>query len=357
MDLVRTSPVPLRWGVIGAGEIGITFAQDIASVPNARLTAVTSRRPDRARLYAERFGGLACLPDLDALLAHDVDAIYIATPNTQHAEQAVRALAAGKHVLVEKPLAMSAEEGRAIQAAAKAHGGFAMEALWTVFLPAITQLRNLLQEGAIGEIRQVSAQLAYQKPEDPRSRFFSAELGGGAMLDLGIYLVGLTLHLFGSPKDMSGRWQAASTGVDMRADMRLAYEGFSAELACGFDRTETNRYVIAGETGALIIDQPFIAAPRLYLSRSGMVTRQLGASGHALAGKLLQRLTAWPLVPGVRQFPHPGSGLGFEIEAASRAIYAGKTQLSAMPLARSIEALAILDRIRAQPPENSRQSG
>ncbi|OLP57235.1 hypothetical protein BJF92_06840 [Rhizobium rhizosphaerae] len=347
----------VRWGVIGAGEIGIAFAQDIAQTRHAVVTAITSRREDRARLYAERFGGLACLPDLDALLAEEaVDAVYIATPSSQHAEQTLRALSAGKPVLVEKPLAVSAAEAQAVLDRARQTGLFAMEALWTLFLPALAALRAHLRQGTIGRVKAVRGQLAYFKPEDPHSRFFSPTLGGGALLDLGIYLIALTLNLFGTPKAMTSRWQAAATGVDLCAQMGLAYDGFEAELACGFDRTDTNRYVIEGETGALIIDQPFIAAPRLFLSRYAGLTRELGAEGNGLAGRILCKLTALPIVPGLTRLDHRyvGNGLSFEIDAASQAILAGETRSGIMPLERSVEALSLLDRIRAQPPERFR---
>ena len=152
---------------------------------------------------------------------------------------------------------MTAAQAQALESLAAQKQTFAMEGLWTVFLPAIDHLRQILTGNTIGAITRVRGELAYAKTFDGNSRFFAPALGGGSLLDLGVYPIALTLSLFGSPRTVAGRWSAAPTGVDMAADVTLGYDGFQAELSVGFDRNGNNRFIIEGETGSLIIDAPF----------------------------------------------------------------------------------------------------
>ena len=163
--------------------------------------------------YGPRIHGMTrSKADLQALVeAPDIDAIYIASPNAVHRDHAALALAAGKAVLIEKPLTTCATDARVLAEAAAAGGAFTMEALWTCFLPAIAELRMLLREERLGTIRRVRAELAYEKPFDAGSRFFDPKLGGGSLLDLGIYPIALCLHLFGHPKSIGGTWRSAHT--------------------------------------------------------------------------------------------------------------------------------------------------
>ena len=343
----------LKWAVLGTGSIASTFAKDIQLTQNAALVAVCSRTPEAADSFSNRFGGLRIIADIDSLAADPlIDAVYLATPNTAHFEQARTLLNAGKPVLVEKPLVTTATEAQALTRLATEKQTFAMEGLWTVFLPTIDHVRQLLAEGTIGPIKHVRAELAYAKAFDGNSRFFAPSLGGGSLLDLGVYPIALALSLFGSPKTVSGRWSAAPTGVDVSADVTLGYDGFQARLSCGFDRNGTNRFIIEGETGSLVIDTPFLRASRIILTRNRIVHHLAVPSRSGLlaraAGKIAGRL---PL-PGLTVYRHgfPGDGLQFEIAAASRAILDGQHQQSRMPLSASTEALGIIEAIRSLPP-------
>ncbi len=341
---------PLKWAVLGTGSIATTFANDIQLTENAALVAVCSRTAETAATFSNRFGGLRIITDIDRLAADPlIDAVYLATPNTAHFEQARTLLNAGKPVLVEKPLVTTAAQARALADLAAEKQTFAMEGLWTVFLPAIGRLRQLLASKAIGAITGIHAELAYAKAFDGNSRFFAPSLGGGSLLDLGVYPIALTLALFGSPKTTTGRWSAASTGVDMSADVALGYNGFQAKLSCGFNRNGANRFVIEGETGSLVIDAPFLRASRIILTRNRVVHHLAvpSGSGHLarVAGKISGRL---PL-PGLTVYRHgfPGDGLQFEIAAASTAILEGQQQQSEMSLSMSAEALGIIETIRS----------
>ena len=349
----QPSAKPVRWAVLGTGAIATTFANDIRLTDNAVLAAVCSRTPEAATAFSARFGGLRIIPDVETLTADpQIDAVYLATPNTAHYGQAKTLLSAGKPLLIEKPLVMTAAQAQALESLAAQKQTFAMEGLWTVFLPAIDHLRQLLTGNTIGAIIRVRGELAYAKTFDGNSRFFAPALGGGSLLDLGVYPIALTLSLFGSPRTVAGRWSAAPTGVDMAADVTLGYDGFQAELSVGFDRNGNNRFIIEGETGSLIIDAPFLRASRIILTRNRIVHQLVAASGSGalsrLAGKIARRL---PL-PGLAVYAHgfPGDGLQFEIAAASRAIRDGRHQQPRMPLSASTEALGIIETVRALPP-------
>lgn len=348
----RTTMSKLRWAVIGTGTIAATFAEDIARTKNAALVAVFSRNAETGADFARRFGPLAVFTDLDVLAeTPDIDAIYIASPNTAHFAQAKRLMVAGKPLLVEKPLVTTASEAETLAMLAKDSGVFTMEGLWTLYLPALERLRDLLAKQTIGRIRAVRGHLSFAKPFDPQSRFFSSTLGGGALLDLGVYPLAVTLNLFGSPTSVSGEWRAAPTGVDLAATMQLGYNGFTADLGCNFLDTGENRYAIEGETGTLVLDAPFLKASRLFVVRNKALLPLLAPKAGGRLSDTLAKIARHLPLPGVEVFDgsFPGGGLQFEIEAASAAILSGARQESRAPLSSSLQALKIIEEIRARP--------
>jgi predicted dehydrogenase len=349
----RPSAPPLKWAVLGTGSIATAFAQDIRLTDNAALVVVCSRTLEAATVFSRRFGGLRIIPDIDALAADPlIDAVYLATPNTAHFDQARTLLSAGKPVLIEKPLVTTAAQAQVLAELAAEKQTFAMEGLWTVFLPAIDRVRQLLANKTIGAITGIRAELAYAKAFDASSRFFAPALGGGSLLDLGVYPIALTLSLFGSPQTVSGRWSAAPTGVDMSADVTLGYEGFQARLSCSFDRNGTNRLIIEGETGSLVIDAPFLKASRVILTRNRIAHHLAVPSRSGRLSRITGKVAGRLPLPGLTVYRHgfPGNGLQFEIAAASRAILEGQHQQSLMPLSASAEALGIIETIRSLPP-------
>lgn len=350
MDRAAAETSPFTWGIIGTGAIAAFFAADLGLIAGARLGAVHSRSLGKARAFASRFGDGSAYDDLDAFLADpSLDAVYIATPNNLHAPQALAAIAAGKPVLIEKPIALSAADAEAIAAAASARGVFAMEAMWSRFLPAVSALRRHLASGRIGKVRRLRADLSYFHPQEPGSRFFEPRLGGGAALDLGVYPISLALHLLGRPERVEGRWLAADSGVDLRSEFVLHYPEGAAELSCGFDRNGANLLLVEGSEGMLRIDAPFLKAQRLsHYAPGSLAAAWAGPGSPSLAHKVLGRL---PL-PGVRReaFAFPGSGLQFQAQAAMAAIRAGALGCETMPLAESAAVLRIIETVRAQPP-------
>ena len=231
---------PLNWGLIGTGRIAETFAADLRLTDSGRIAAVGSRQMDSANRFADRFDIPNRHASYEALVADPgVEVVYVATPHPLHHSGALLALRAGKSVLVEKPFTMNAGEADDLVATARADGLFLMEAMWTRFLPHIAEIRRLLAEGALGEIVMVTADHGQWFPKDRDSRLFAPELGGGALLDLGVYPVSFASMVLGKPDRIAALIEPTFTGVDGQASMLFGYSnGAQAALTCIKARAE-----------------------------------------------------------------------------------------------------------------------
>ncbi|OCW59194.1 Gfo/Idh/MocA family protein [Hoeflea olei] len=342
----------IRWGIAGTGQIAAQFAGDIRHAPSAALAAVCSRDPARAAAFARSHGDIAPFGSLDDMIASGtIDAVYLATPNMAHHAQALACICAGMPVLIEKPMTASREEAVQIRTAALEAGVFAMEALWSRYLPAVRAARQALKNGVIGEIIALEADIAWPQPYAPDSRFYDKAQGGGALHDLGIYGISLARFLLGEATGAEGAWVRAASGVDISATLRLRFGHVEAAITCGFDRLGSNRLIVEGEKGVLVLGPPFIKAQAygVYGSRrlADLAQPGDGAGGRKL-GKLLQHL---PLPGTARQdFGFPGTGLQFEIEAASQAIRQGLFEEPDNRLDDTIAALRIIEQGLALPP-------
>ncbi|MCR9123083.1 MAG: Gfo/Idh/MocA family oxidoreductase [Phyllobacteriaceae bacterium] len=339
------------WGIWATGAIAAQFAADLDHVSGARRAAVCSRSMESAQAFAAAHGFAAAHADPDAFLADpSVDAVYIASPHTEHCDQALRAIAAGKPVLIEKPVAMTSDEARAIEEAAQTAGVFAMEALWTRFLPAVQRAKALIDDGVIGPVRRAEASLIFHRPFDPDHRLFDPARGGGVLHDLGAYPLSLATFLFGPPVLESGRWHTAPTGVDIEAEMVLrcgtvpfaANVGFVEEPAA----EGRNDFIIYGETGTLRIDRHFLGGPSLTLWNRPL---ENAPDPRGWGEKLARRL---PLPGRTRMdFARLSRGLNFQAAAVQAAIARGETAHPSMPLSDSAAVLAIIEQVLATPPE------
>ena len=251
-----------RWGILSTGNIAHTFARDLRHVPDAELVAVGSRSQDSADAFAREHGIPHAHASYERLYADpDVDAVYIATPHTLHLANGAGALRAGKAVLCEKPLTATPETSRELIRVAEETGGYLLEAMWTHFLPAIQTASQWVREGRIGALRHVRADFGYPTPYDPESRLYSPALGGGSLLDLGIYPIALAWRFLQQhPENVYAIAHRAPTGVDDEVSMLFRYPEAMATLGCSFRGRLGNRAEIVGEKGTILIPDFFRAS-------------------------------------------------------------------------------------------------
>ncbi|MGC8510129.1 MAG: Gfo/Idh/MocA family protein [Acidimicrobiales bacterium] len=314
----------LRWGIIGTGSIARAFARDLALVAGGDVVAVGSRTPDGAAAFVREFGAVRAHASYEALVADPgVDVVYVATPHPFHHDNARLALAAGKPVLVEKPFTMTAVEARDLVDLARASRLFLMEAMWTRFLPHVVAIREILERGELGEIVGVEADHGQWFDADPTSRLFAPDLGGGALLDLGVYPVSFASMVLGAPSRVSALVTAASTGVDAQTSMLFGYDGGAqAVLTCTSRARSATRASIVGTEARLDVEGDFYAP-----SSFDVVTRDGARTRH--------------------DFDTRGRGLHYEAAEVTRCVLEGRLESPVMPLDESVSVVATLERVLA----------
>ena len=309
----------LRWGVVGPGRIAEKVVEDIALVDGARVVAAASRSLPRAEDFARRHGLERAHGSYGALLADpDVDAVYVATPHAQHADVAVAVLRAGKALLLEKSFTATADGAQRVVDVARETGVFAMEAMWTRFQPAVVRLRELVADGAIGEVRQVQADLGVRRAYDPADRLFALELGGGALLDLGVYVVSFAQMLLGAPDTVRATGSLFPTGVDAEAALLLGYDdGRSAALLTSLRCPLPGSARVLGTEGWIDVLPRFHHPTTIVLHRDGAE-------------------------PETVTRPQTGGGYAHEVAEVVACLAQGRTESAVMPLADSLAVQRVL---------------
>ncbi len=308
----------VRWGVIGPGGIATRFADAMASCQGGEIVAVASRSIERADAYGDRFGVARRYDDLDALAADgDVDAVYVATPHSRHEADTLLMAAAGKHVLCEKPFAVNALQARRMVEGIQRSGVFCMEAVWSRFLPAYALLGSLIAAGRIGEPLLVEADFGFRTAVEPSGRHFDRALGGGAMLDLGIYPVQLCHMVLGAPTGVVAAGSVGETGVD---------ESVVAVLTYPDDRLGVAK-----------------ASLRLPMSCTGRIT---GTDGHIDIPAFVHcpdHLLVGGSQPERIDCSWEGEGMRFEIDEVHRGLESGLTESAVMPLVDTVAIAETMD--------------
>ena len=315
---------PLRWGLIGTGGIAHSFAADLTFTESGVPVAVGSRRLETATEFADRYDIPNRHASYEALVEDpDVDAVYVATPHPLHHADGLLALRAGKPVLVEKPFTMNAAEAEDLVATARAAGLFLMEAMWTRFLPHIAEIRRLLAEGALGDIVTVTADHGQWFAKDPDFRLFAPELGGGALLDLGVYPVSFASMVLGKPHRIVTLVDPAFTGVDGQTSMLFGYAGGAqAVLTCTSSAKSPTRAAIVGTEARIEIEGVFYAPTAFDLvSRTGERSRF--------------------------EEPHEGRGLWHQAEEVAHCLREDLLESPLMPLDESVEIMRTIDAVLA----------
>ncbi len=315
---------PLRWGILGTGAIANAFVADLVHTDSGEAVAVGSRSQGSADGFADRHGVERRHASYEALVSDpDVDVIYVATPHSFHHEHTLLALTAGKHVLVEKAFTMNAAQAVELVEAARARGLFLMEAMWTRFLPHVLEIRRLLAEEALGRVVTVMADHGQWFAFDPASRLFAPELGGGALLDLGVYPVSFASMVLGTPTRIEAIVVPAATGVDLQVSMLLGHTGGAqAVLNCTSAAVSPTRASIVGTEGRIDVDGPF------YANVGFTFTPRQGA-------------------PSRFEAPEPVHGLYYEAAEVARCIAGGLPESPVMPLDESVQIMQTMDAILA----------
>lgn len=318
----------IRWGIAGTGTIASAFADDLARLPDAQLVAVGSRSKVSADAFADRFD----IPNRHqgyAALAADpeVDAVYVAVPHTGHCETALAAIAAGKAVLVEKPFTVNEAEARRLADAAAAAGTFLMEAMWVRFLPHFVKVRELIAQGRIGAVRSVTADRGAILSSDPAHRILDPALGGGALLDLGVYPVSFASMVLGEPDRVEALMRPAVTGVDAQTSLLLSHSGGAHALITTTMDTETsNAATVTGTKGRIDV-------PQVWDRTSPVRLTVFGADGLSHAVETFE-------------FTHEGNGLRHQAAEVGRCLRAGLTQSPVIPLDETLAVMRTLDAAR-----------
>ena len=315
----------VRWGVVGPGRIAEKVVADAVHVEGARFVAAASRSMHRAQDFARRHGLERAHGSYGALLADpDVDAVYVATPHAQHAAVAVAALRAGKALLLEKAFTATAAGAEEVVAVARETGTFVMEAMWTRFQPAVVRLRELVADGAVGEVRSVQADLGARRAYDPADRLFALELGGGALLDLGVYVVSFAQMLLGDPDTVAATGSRFPTGVDAEAALLLGYaDGRSATLLTSLRSPLPGAARVLGTEGWVDVLPRFHHPQTIVLHRDGAEP------------ETITRLRT-------------GGGYAHELAEVTRCLREGRTESAVMPLADTLAVQRVLQQAADQ---------
>ncbi|OQA19429.1 MAG: 1,5-anhydro-D-fructose reductase [Chloroflexi bacterium ADurb.Bin360] len=344
-----------HWGILGTGAIAQQFARGLRDLPDAQLVAVGSRTAESAERFGRAFDVSHCHADYRALAEDpDVDVIYIGTPHPFHAENTLLCLRAGKAVLCEKPFALNAAEARMVIAEARTRRLFLMEAMWMRYLPAMVQVRRWLAEGVIGEVRMVVADFGFRAPFDPHSRLLDPALGGGALLDVGIYPVSLAFMVLGTPARVTGAAHLGVTGVDEQSAWIFEYpQGQLAVLSAAVQTTMPTEARILGTKGAIHIHAPMYRPERLTLTRKGLpeFPSRLPAGIKSL-GRTLGLNHLWKRLRRAGgsdyHFPLHGNGYNYEADEVAHCMREGRLESAIMPLDETLVIMETLDQLRAQ---------
>lgn len=321
---------PVRWGILGTGGIAKAFVRDLRLTDSGVAVAVGSRSQGSADRFRDEFGIASRHASYEGLVADpDVDVIYVATPHPKHHGNAILALRAGKHVLVEKPFTMNATEAREVIRVARENGLFAMEAMWTRFLPHMALIRDWLARGVLGDIITVTADHGQWFAQDAGFRLFAPELGGGALLDLGVYTVSFASMVLGAPTRITSMSDQAFTGVDAQTSMLFGYaNGAQAVLTCTLRAKSPTRAAVVGSDARIEVEGNFYAPATVTL-----VPRK----GH----------------PTHIESLHDGRGLRHQADEVARRLRAGEVESPLMPLDETISIMETMDTVLAQIRENA----
>lgn len=313
----------IRWGIAGPGNIARQFAEAVRNVDCAELAAVASRDKARGDAFAEKYGIDHVFCGYEEMAASDlVDAVYIATPHPFHKPCAELFLSAKKHVLCEKPLCINARQAEMLAECAQKHGVFLMEAMWTRFLPAIREAKEIIARGGIGEVLGVEADFCYHLAPEEEPKIYQPHMAGGSLLDVGVYGLHFAAMFLGSEPETITALAHTEGGVDIHTNLLLKYRsGAMANISSAIGLEKPKTAYLYGTKGRILLPR-FYGAEKLIVT-TGDTTTEIVKELH-------------------------GNGFEGEITEACRCIAQGKLQSDILPLHESITILKQIDAVRAQ---------
>lgn len=313
----------LKWGIIAPGRIAHQFAQDLSLSKNGRLHAVASRSLDRAKEFAKTYNADFAFGSYSEMLSKcQLDVVYVASPHVYHSEHSLLCLNQKIPVLCEKPLAMNLGQLRTMVDAARKNDTFLMEAIWTRFIPLFEKTIELVNNGAIGELKSIRADFGFKANYDPGSRVFDKNLGGGALLDVGIYPLFLAQVFFGRPQEISAHAVFGKTGADESCGMLLSYgEQKLAILDCSISLPTNIEAILYGETGTIKLHRRFHHPQNLTLETHDGQKKEI-------------------------HLPYIGNGYVHEIDEVNNCLLSGAKETTKLPLDFSLQLMDVLDRTR-----------
>ena len=314
-----------NWAILGCGRIARKFSNDLKLLSNARLYAAASRDYTHAEAFAKELGFEKAYGSYEAMLADpDVDVVYVATPHSHHHEHVMMCLQAGKAVLNEKAFALTLREAREMVQSARDKGIFLMEAFWTRFQPSFLKTLEILQSGELGSLKIVRSDFAFRAVKDPEKRLYNVNLGGGSLLDIGIYPVFAALSVLGVPKRIKALATFAETGIEESIAMLFQYPG--GELASLYSSFATNSFV----TTEYNCEKGSIFMARRWMAPTSLTVWHEGGREESFT------------------FQEPGNGYQYEAQQVMECLDAGKTESDMMPLDFTLRMMETLDRIRME---------
>ncbi|EDP70502.1 oxidoreductase family, NAD-binding Rossmann fold domain protein [Flavobacteriales bacterium ALC-1] len=315
-------PKVVRWGIIGAGKIAKKFAKDLQTISNTELRSIASRNAEKAKKFASEFNASIAYGSYEELVADsNIDAIYIATPHSFHKSHTLLCLEQRKPVLCEKPFAMNLTEVEAMIQMAKANNTLLMEAIWTAFLPHFQYVQKLIKEKHFGEVIQLEADFGFHPQYDETSRVFDKRLGGGSLLDIGIYPIFLTLSTLGEPNSIEAEASFFDTGADSECKMIFHYEKAKAILKSTLLEETKTEAIFHCEEGRIKINGRFHEPTSVTLINNQGVTE-------------------------LKNFDYKTLGYSYEIEHFNQLIRDGKTKSDIMTFERSQQLIKTIDKVR-----------
>jgi len=315
----------LRWGILATGWIATSFAHDLIAQGH-QVVAVGSRTQESADAFAARFGIAQAHGSYEALAADpEVDIIYVSTPHPLHAENTKLALKNGKHALVEKAFTLTHAEAEELQALAAESGLLVMEAMRPRYMPHMDRVHEIIAAGTLGEVRAMTAEHTQSLPVDPAHRLNALELGGGALLDLGIYPISLVWDVLGAPTAIKALGRLGDTGADTEVATIMTHDNGAISTTLSSSRAAgRNGATITGTKARIEIDSVWSSPTRFEVI--------------ATDGSVLETYSE----------ADPASSLQLEAAAAERYIAEGVRDSDRLPLAESVAIMGALDEIRRQ---------